>query len=96
MLIKLQRRYGIDKLNQPRIAPCLVSFQDKSAAIEFGLGCLRRMEMTMLNGQGGVTEAWTMYGTWPETINWQELDYSANELMTCEASLKYDRAVKTA
>jgi hypothetical protein len=55
----------------------------------------RQGELTMLNGQGGVTEKWTMYGTWPETINWQELDYSANELMTCQASMKYDRAIRS-
>jgi hypothetical protein len=56
----------------------------------------REGKLTMLNGQGGVSEAWTMYGTWPETINWQELDYSANELMTCQATMKYDRALRTA
>jgi hypothetical protein len=52
--------------------------------------------LKMINGLGTSTESWNMVGTWPETLNWQELDYSANELMTCEASLKYDRAVKTA
>lgn len=56
----------------------------------------RTARLEMLNGAGKTTEAWQMLGAWPETFNWQELDYSANDLMACESSMKYDRAVKTA
>lgn len=54
----------------------------------------RTSRLEMINGAARTTEAWQMLGAWPETIKWNELDYSANDLMTCEVSLKYDRAVK--
>ena len=50
--------------------------------------------LTMLDGGGNVTERWTMYGTWPVSCNWQDLNYTATELLTCEASMRYDRAVR--
>lgn len=55
----------------------------------------REATLKMLDGVGNSTEAWTMVGTWPETCNWQDLDYSASDIMSCEASMRYDRAVKT-
>lgn len=54
----------------------------------------RTARLEMLNGAGVTTEQWDMLGCWPETCNWQELDYSASDLMSCEASMRYDRAVK--
>lgn len=54
----------------------------------------RQAQLAMLDGSGQVTERWTMYGTWPESSNWQELNYTGTELMTCEASMRYDRAVR--
>lgn len=47
------------------------------------------------NGFGEASEQWTMYGTWPESINWQTLDYSSSELLTVEASMRYDRAIRS-
>ena len=52
--------------------------------------------LKLIDGTGQDTEEWTMHGTWPSSVNWQELDYSATELMTCEAVMRYDRAVREA
>ena len=54
----------------------------------------RDATLSMTNGVGAPSETWNMVGTWPETMNWQDLDYSASEIMTCEVSMRYDRAVK--
>jgi hypothetical protein len=54
----------------------------------------RQASLVMLTGTNGVSERWRMYGTWPTAINWQELDYTSADLQTCEASLRYDRAVR--
>lgn len=54
----------------------------------------RTATLKMLAGNGAASEHWDMVGTWPESLNWQDLDYSASEIMTCEASMRYDRAVK--
>ena len=50
--------------------------------------------LSMIDGSGQTTETWTMNGTWPSAINWQELDYTSTDLMTCEATMRYDRAVR--
>jgi hypothetical protein len=55
----------------------------------------RQGELAMIDGKGVPTERWNMLGTWPESCTWEELDYSANEVMTCQAVMRYDRAVKT-
>jgi hypothetical protein len=52
----------------------------------------RQASLAMLDGAGRPNERWDMYGTWPASINWQELDYSSTDLLTCEATLRYDRA----
>lgn len=54
----------------------------------------RSAGLAMTDGLGRTTEQWTMMGTWPAAINWQELDYTATDLMTMEATLRYDRAVR--
>jgi hypothetical protein len=55
----------------------------------------RQAVLKLLNGTGGASETWTMYGTWPTSVNWQELDYSATELLTVEATMRYDRAIRS-
>jgi hypothetical protein len=52
-------------------------------------------ELNLTDGAGIDIETWGMYGCWPSAVNFQELDYSSTDLMTCEATLRYDRAVKT-
>lgn len=55
----------------------------------------RTASLVMLDGAGQTNEQWQMYGTWPQAINWQELDYTSTDLMTCEATMRYDRAVRS-
>lgn len=54
----------------------------------------RTAALLMLDGSGQTTEQWSMMGTWPSAVNWQELDYTSTDLMTCEATMRYDRAVR--
>lgn len=55
----------------------------------------RNAALVMIDGSGQTTEQWSMMGTWPETVNYQELNYTATDLMTVEASMRYDRAVRS-
>ena len=50
--------------------------------------------LASLTGSGSVSERWRMYGTWPAQINWQELDMTSTDLLTCETTMRYDRAVR--
>lgn len=54
----------------------------------------RQAELSVLTGVGLPSEKWTMYGTWPTAVNWQELDYTSTDLLTCETTMRYDRAVR--
>jgi len=53
--------------------------------------------MALVGGMGAtaVSERWELYGTWPAEINWQELDYTSTDLMTIEATMRYDRAIRS-
>lgn len=51
-------------------------------------------ELTMINGTGGVTEKWSLKGSWPASTNWGELDYTSSEIQLIEISVRFDRAVK--
>lgn len=55
----------------------------------------RTASLLMLDGSGQKTEQWQMFGTWPVSSNWQELDYTSTDLMTIEATMRYDRAIRT-
>ena len=44
------------------------------------------------DGQGASNERWEMYGVWPQAVNYQELNYTSTDLMTVEATMRYDRA----
>lgn len=55
----------------------------------------RQGTLNMHNGQGIATESWLMCNTWPKEVNWGELDYSATEICTIEAVMRFDRALKT-
>lgn len=50
--------------------------------------------LLVLDGTGQTTEQWSMIGTWPQACNWQELDYTSNELLTMECTMRFDRAVR--
>lgn len=50
--------------------------------------------LEMLDGVGQSTERWTMYGCFPTEVKWSDLDYSGNELLEIECSMRYDRAVR--
>jgi hypothetical protein len=50
--------------------------------------------LAMLDGAGQTTEIWTMLGTWPESSNWQDLNYTSTDLQTLEVVMSYDRAVR--
>lgn len=48
--------------------------------------------LELYTGCGDVIEKWKFENSWPQQINWQELDMGSSEVVTCEISLRYDRA----
>lgn len=49
-------------------------------------------ELELYTGCGDIIESWTFENCWPEQINFGELDMGNNEVVTCDITLKYDRA----
>jgi len=54
----------------------------------------RTAQLAMTDGTGQETETWQICNTWPSSVNWGELDYTATDLATIEATMRYDRAVR--
>ena len=50
--------------------------------------------LAMLDPAGGVTRAWNLFYAWPQTVNWNDLDASSDELVDVALTLRFDYAVK--
>lgn len=50
--------------------------------------------LSMLKGDGSVSERWKMCGCWPKEVNWGDLNYTSTDLQTIEVSMRFDRALK--
>jgi len=46
----------------------------------------------MYDGAGCLVEAWQFDNAWPQDINFNEVDYSSNDVMSIDITLRYDRA----
>jgi hypothetical protein len=54
-----------------------------------------REEMAILelyDGCGNVIECWQFDGLWPQAADFGELDMGSTEIVTCDVTLRYDRA----
>jgi hypothetical protein len=48
--------------------------------------------LELYDGCGNVIETWTFEAAWPQSVEFGELDMSTAEVLTCDISLRYDRA----
>ena len=55
----------------------------------------RTADLELLDGCGDVIERWTFENIWPNNIEWGELDYSDNQYVVIDLTLRYDRAYIT-
>jgi hypothetical protein len=44
------------------------------------------------DGKGTIKEDWTLFNAWPQRSNWNDLDYTSNDLQEITINLRYDRA----
>ena len=65
-------------------SPCpaneTTSFKKSSATLELYDGC------------GEILEIWTFEGVWPNNIEFGDLDMQSSDVLTCDLTLRYDRA----
>lgn len=43
------------------------------------------------NGEPNLIRKWRVTGLWPQSVNWGTLDYSANDIVSIEATMRYDK-----
>lgn len=48
--------------------------------------------LELYTGGGDVIENWIFENSWPQQINFGELDMGSSEVVTCDITLRYDRA----
>lgn len=47
--------------------------------------------LNMYDGSGCLVESWEFQNAWPQDINFNEVDYSSNDVMSIDLTLRYDR-----
>jgi hypothetical protein len=52
----------------------------------------KNITLQQLSGLGEVIEEWTLYGCYLQSVNFGSLDWSAEDVVTIEATLNYDYA----
>jgi hypothetical protein len=50
------------------------------------------LTLKLLDGKGSPMETWHLYGCWPQSANWSDLDYSSSDTADVELTLRFDRA----
>lgn len=50
-------------------------------------------DMYTLDTMGQTVATWNLAGIWPQSVNFGTLDFSANDAVKIETSLRYDRAI---
>lgn len=53
---------------------------------------INRASLELYDGCGFVLEQWVFESVWPQAIEFGDLDMGANEIVTCDITLRYDRA----
>jgi hypothetical protein len=48
--------------------------------------------LKLLDPQGTVVELWDIVGTWPQDVNWGDLDYASSDNAEISCTLRYDNA----
>lgn len=49
--------------------------------------------LELYTGCGNVMESWMFENAWPAAVNFGDLDMATSDVVTCDITLKYDRAI---
>ena len=69
-------------------------YDPKSGSTLFSCDGFKVPEATLelLDGCGGTLEKWMFINVWPQNIEFGDLDMQSSEVLTCDLTLRYDRA----
>lgn len=87
--------YDLKKNLQP-VFEWLSEIYDPQNKSEYGPSCdgFKKQEATLelYDGCGTVIESWVFESIWPQSVEFGELDMSTSDVVTCDLTLRYDRA----
>ena len=87
--------YDIKKNSHP-IFDWLLMLYDPQSDSKYNASCdgFKKPEATLelYDGCGTVIETWVFESIWPQAIEFGELDMTTSDLITCDLTLRYDRA----
>ena len=55
-------------------------------------GLIRRCTLEMYDGCGAILESWVFEDCWPQSVDFQTLDYAQDGVMMCDITLRYARS----
>ena len=65
-----------------------VGLISKKAAVQ----AISGLYLHTLDSQGAIVEAWKFHNAWIKSVNFDDLDYSSDELINLQVSIRYDWA----
>ena len=84
------------KLNLNPVFEWLTKLYDPSKGSQYTPSCNgfkeQQARLELYDGCGNVLEAWIFESVWPQAIEFGDLDMSSSEIVTCDLTLRYDRA----
>ncbi len=84
-------RTAYDPKNCSRWVPCLGGSTGGGTAPSPSLK-VAQCFINMLDGCGNLLEQWVLEDAWPQTVEFSDGDMASSELVTCDLTLRYDRA----
>lgn len=86
--IKKPDKHPIFEWLQRQYDPCIGKWYRPLENGVFKLTCY----LDLFDGCGNPIESWILENVWPQSVNFDELDMGNSEYLTCELTLRYDRA----
>ena len=76
----MQQVYDPSEGGESKYKPSCDGFKKRDAKLELYDGC------------GKILETWVYEGIWPQSVEFGDLDMTSSDVITCDLTLRYDRA----
>jgi len=81
--------YDLDYFNNLQFRPIVSGGVSRAGTAD---SFKRQGDLSILSSCGDVIERWRLENCWPQTADWGELDMGDSEVVTCQVTLRFDRA----
>jgi hypothetical protein len=67
-------------------------YEPKSGRMGYATIYKKTVQLKLLDPAGSVVEIWTLTGTWPQDVNFGDLDMASSDLVEIACTLRFDNA----